>query len=98
MDNLGSEIHLIRADIMQTVSFTQAQQNLEAVCEQVWQNQEPCLIARDSHAVILLSQQEYNSLIETQYLLSQSNNANRLLYSLQQARDGNVFERELLEE
>jgi len=37
-------------------------------------------------------------LIETQYLLSQPNNANRLLHSLQQARDGNVFERELLEE
>jgi antitoxin YefM len=83
---------------MQVISFAQAEQNLETVCEQVWQNHEPCLIARDSHAVVLLSQQEYNSLIETQYLLSQPNNANRLLHSLQQARDGNVFERELLEE
>jgi antitoxin YefM len=83
---------------MQVISFAQAEQNLETVCEQVWQNQEPCLIARDSHAVVLLSQQEYNSLIETQYLLSQPDNANRLLHSLQQVRDGNVFERELLEE
>jgi len=66
---------------MQIISFAQAEQNLETVCEQVWQNQEPCLIARDSHAVVLLSQQEYNSLIETQYLLSQPNNANRLLHS-----------------
>lgn len=83
---------------MQVISFVHAQQNLEMVCEQVWQNQEPCLITRDTHAVILLSQQEYNALIETQYLLSQPNNSSKLLHSLQQARDGKVFERELLEE
>lgn len=41
--------------VVQVISLMQAQQNVETGCEQVWQNQELCLIAWNTHAVILLS-------------------------------------------
>jgi antitoxin YefM len=74
---------------MQAVSFNQAQQNLNELCEQVNKTNKPCLIEREPQPVVLLSQQEYDSLMETFYLLSNPNNANKLLNSLKQARNGN---------
>jgi|JFJP01.1.fsa_nt_gi PHD/YefM family antitoxin component YafN of YafNO toxin-antitoxin module len=50
---------------MQVVTFIQAQQNLEAICEQVWQAQESYLISHNSHAVVLLSQQQYEILSQS---------------------------------
>ncbi|WP_353570957.1 type II toxin-antitoxin system Phd/YefM family antitoxin [Candidatus Albibeggiatoa sp. nov. BB20] len=83
---------------MQVVSLAQAQQNLNELCEQVYKTNTPCLIERETQPAVLLSQQEYDALMETFYLLSNPNNANKLLHSLKQARTGNIQEKELLEE
>lgn len=47
---------------------------------------------------VLISLEDYNSLIETQYLLSSEKNAARLMRSLNDARNASVFEKDLIEE
>ena len=84
---------------MQVISLTTAQQKLETICEQVYQNHELYLVNQENnHNVVILSLDEYNSWKETNYLLSNPHNAEKLLTSLQKARSGEVFERELIEE
>ncbi len=84
---------------MQVISATNAQQKLETICEQVYQNHEPYIVNRENHHnVVILSLDDYNSWTETNYLLSNPYNANRLLKSLSKARDGEILERELIEE
>jgi antitoxin YefM len=85
--------------MMQVISAKAAQQNLETLCEQVYQNHEPYIINRENHHnIVILSLDDYNSWTETNYLLSNPYNAERLLNSLKKARAGEVFERELIEE
>jgi antitoxin YefM len=84
---------------MQVISAKTAQRNLDSLCEQVYQNHEPYIVNRENnHNVVILSLDDYNSWIETNYLLSNPYNAERLLNSLKKARAGEVFERELIEE
>lgn len=84
---------------MQIILFDEAQQNLEAICKQACQDHEPYLIktANDQN-VVILSLEDYNAWIETHYLLSNPTNAKRLLSSLEKARQGQLSQRELIEE
>jgi antitoxin YefM len=77
---------------MQVISAKTAQRNLDSLCEQVYQNHEPYIVNRENnHNVVILSLDDYNSWIETNYLLSNPYNAERLLNSLKKARAGEVF-------
>ncbi len=67
---------------MQVISYTQARKSLEAVLEQVIENQEPALIRRRKGGnVVLLPEQTYNNMQETLHLFSTTANAQRLLRS-----------------
>ncbi len=84
---------------MQSIFFKEAQQNLDQLCLQACQDHEPCIVNRDdNNHVVILSLEDYNAWQETHYLLSNPNNAQRLLRSLEQARNGQVAERVLIEE
>ncbi|KHD08539.1 hypothetical protein PN36_05635 [Candidatus Thiomargarita nelsonii] len=84
---------------MQVISLRTAQENLETIFEHVYQNHEPHIVNIENHQnVVILSLDDYNSWTETNYLLSSPKNAERLLNSLKKAREGQVFERELIEE
>ena len=84
---------------MQSLQFQQAQQSLDAICQKTCQDHEPYIINReDDNHVVILSLADYNALQETHYLLSTPNNAAHLLHSLEQARNGQLNARELLEE
>jgi antitoxin YefM len=81
------------------VNYTDLRQNLKSHMDNVYQDHEPLIVTRkDNQNVVLISLDDYNSLTETQYLLSSQNNANRLLRSLSDARNGQSFEKELIEE
>jgi antitoxin YefM len=83
---------------MQVILFDEAQQNLETLCEQACQDHEPYLVKRKNDKnVVILSLEDYNAWIETHYLLSNPTNAKRLLTSLEKARQGQLFQRELIE-
>ncbi len=84
---------------MQVLSLTEARNNLKAVFDAVYLDQEEVVIHRKGNEnVVVIPLDEYNSLKETNYLLRSPNNREVLLRSLADAREGKVFEKELIEE
>ena len=83
---------------MQVVSLTEARNNLKSVFDSVYIDHEEVIIHRKGREnVEMISMDEYNSLKETNYLLSNPKNKKRLLSSLNHAREGKVKEKELIE-
>ena len=83
---------------MQVVNFTEARNNLKALCDTVYENSEEVIINRkNGENVVILSLESYNALQETAYLLASAKNRERLLSSLEHARTGKVTQRELIE-
>lgn len=81
---------------MQVTTIQNAKNNLEQLIHQVDTDAEPIMIfLDDSHKAVLLSEREFTAWQETEYLLSNPANAAHLRKSLEQARTGQVTEREL---
>ncbi len=84
---------------MQVVSMTEARNNFKEIFDSVYFNNEEVIIHRKGREnVVVISLDEYNSLKETNYLLSSPKNREILLRSLADARAGNVVKKELIEE
>jgi antitoxin YefM len=84
---------------MNAVNYTDLRRNLKARMDEVCHDHEPLIVTRkNSENVVLISLDDYNSLTETQYLLSSKNNAEHLMKSLESSRNGNSFAKELIEE
>ena len=84
---------------MQVLSLTEARKNLKAVFDAVYLDHEEVVIHRKGREnVVVIPLDEYNALKETNYLLRSPNNREVLLRSLADAREGKVFEKELIEE
>ena len=82
---------------MQVVSLTEARNNLKSVFDSVYLNNDEVIIHRKGKEnVVVISFDEYNSMKETNYLLSSPANKANLLESLKQLREGKGFERDLL--
>lgn len=74
------------------ISYTEARNNLKAVMDKVWDDSAPVTITRSGgKAVVVMSKEDYDSLMETDYLLRSPANAAALRESAQQARDGEVI-------
>ncbi len=83
---------------MQVISLTEARNNLKDVFDSVYLNNDEVVIHRKGKEnVVVISFDEYNSMKETNYLLSSPANKENLLTSLKQLRDGKGFEKDLLE-
>ena len=68
---------------MQTITYTQAGNQLNALIQQVTTDHEPIRIAgQEEKRAILLSEMDYQGLTETLYLLSHPVNAKRLLQAV----------------
>ncbi len=80
---------------MTAIAATEARRNLFKLIDQVRVNRESVEITSKRGSAVLMSQEEYNSLQETAYLLRSPANAQRLLESMQQARKGKVRVRKL---
>ena len=84
---------------MQVVSLTEARNNLKAVFDSVYLDNDEVVIHRKGHEnVVVISFDEYNSMKETNYLLKSPKNKEVLLRSLKDAREGKVLAKELIEE
>jgi len=84
---------------MNAVTYTNLRQNLKAHMDKVYQNSSPLIITRKNNEnVVLLSVDEYNSLLETNYLLSNEANAEHLRKSIAQHKAGNMKAQELHED
>lgn len=61
---------------MYAITYLDLRRNLKAYMDRVYNDYEPLIIARkNSENLVLLSVHEYNSLIETDYLLRNEANA-----------------------
>ncbi len=84
---------------MIAANFTEFRTDLKRYLDDVEQNNETLIIKRKSgKGTVMISLDEYNSILETVHLLKSKANADRLFESIQQMKDGEVFSKNLIEE
>lgn len=83
---------------MNAVNYTELRTNLKSYMDTVYEDHEPLIITRKNNEnMVMISIEDYNSMIETDYLLSSEKNAKHLIRSLKDARKGLAVERDLIE-
>jgi antitoxin YefM len=83
---------------MDAITYTDLRQNLKTYMDKVIQDNDPLIITRkNKENVVLISVDEYNSLLETNYLLSSEANAEHLKKSIAQHKAGKTKQRKLFE-
>ena len=83
---------------MKIVNYTELRLNLKYWLDSVFNDVEEVVIKRKNQKdLIIISLEEYNALVETNYLLSGRNRA-VLLNSIKQAKEGKMLSKELIEE
>jgi antitoxin YefM len=84
---------------MKAANYSEFRTNLKQFLDDVENNNETLIIKRGSgNGTVLISLDEFNSLNETAHLLSSKANAEKLQESIQQIRNGNMFELDLSED
>ena len=83
---------------MAHVSYTELRNNLASYMDEVCDGRAPLFVTRqNARTVVLMAEDEYESLMETVHLLKSPANAVRLLRSIKEADEGKLTERELIE-
>ncbi len=84
---------------MKAANFTEFRTKLKHYLDEVENNNETLIIKRGSgNGAVLISLDEFNSILETVHLLSSKANADRLYESIRQMKSGQSFQKELIEE
>ncbi len=84
---------------MRVVDFRQARENLKSILDHVTEDADYTVITRgDAQAAVVMSLDVFNSYMETFHLLKSPANALHLAKSIEQYQNGEVQERELLNE
>ena len=81
---------------MQVVSMTEARNNFKSIFDSVFYDNEEVIIHRKGREnVVIIPFDEYNSIKETNYLLSSENNRKRLYESIKELNDGKTIEKDI---
>jgi len=84
---------------MDAITYTDLRQNLKTYMDKVIQDSDPLIITRKNKKnVVLISVDDYNSLMETNYLLSSEANAEHLKKSIAQYKSGKIKTGKLFED
>lgn len=84
---------------MIAANFTEFRTKLKSYLDEVELNNETLIIKRGSgNGTVMISLDEYNSIMETVYLLSSKRNADRLYESIQQMKSGDTVKKGLTED
>jgi antitoxin YefM len=84
---------------MDAVSYSDLRQNLKTYMDKVYGDHDPLIITRKNNEnLVLISIDEYNSLMETNYLLSNEANAEHLKKYINQYSSGNAKERDIIKD
>ena len=82
---------------MKVVSFSDARKRLKSVLDRVANDQDYTIISRrDADDAVVMSLDQFNSLMETVHLLKSPANAAHLAKSIKQFQSGKTVERELI--
>jgi antitoxin YefM len=83
---------------MAHVSYSELRNNLATYMDAVCDSHAPLVVTRqNARSVVLMSEEEYEGLMETVHLLNSPVNAARLLRAIKEADDGKLTEREPIE-
>ena len=83
---------------MAHVSYSELRNNLATYMDAVCDGRAPLVVTRqNARSVVLMSEEEYEGLMETVHLLKSPANATRLLRAIKDADDGKLTEREPIE-
>jgi antitoxin YefM len=83
---------------MSHVTYTDLRANLAGYMDEVCNTRAPLVVTRqNARSVVMISEEDYEGLMETVHLLRSPANAARLLASLQQAERDELSEMELSE-
>ena len=84
---------------MIAASYTEFRTDLKRYLDDVEDNNETLILKRKAgKGTVLISLDEYNSIMETVHLLSSKANADRLYESIKQMKDGKGFAKDLVED
>jgi antitoxin YefM len=84
---------------METISFTEARNNLKSVLDRVAEDADYTVITRrDASDAVVMSIDSFNSLMETVHLLRSPANAAHLARSIAQLREGQVVEAAMVDD
>jgi len=84
---------------MIAANYTEFRKDLKKYLDSVEENNETLIVKRGTgKGAVMISLDEYNSMMETLHLLSSRKNADRLFESIKQMREGNFEERNLIKE
>ena len=84
---------------MKAANFTEFRTKLRHYLDEVEMNNETLIIKRGTgRGAVLISLDEFNSIIETVHLLSSKTNADRLYESIKQMKSGKTVHKKLIED
>mgnify|MGYP003599356716 FL=1 len=84
---------------MLAANYSEFRTDLKKFLDEVEDNNETLVIKRGAgKGAVLISLNEYNSILETVHLLSSKANAKRLYESIEQMKKGQLVEKKLIEE
>ncbi len=84
---------------MEVLNYTEFRKNLKSVLDKTVENHEVTVISRSHDKdVVLLSLHDYNSWMETMYLLRSERNRTRLMESIERTEKGKYESHDLIEE
>jgi antitoxin YefM len=83
---------------MNAITYTEARETLAETIRRVCRDHDPVVITRKrENSVVMISQDDYDSLTETAYLLRSPKNARRILDSIKELEEGKGKQRRLAE-
>jgi antitoxin YefM len=83
---------------MAHVSYSELRNNLASCMDEVCDSRAPLLVTRQkARSVVIMSEQDYEGLMETVHLLKSPANAARLLRSIKDADRGKLKKRAIVE-
>ena len=92
-------VQYTRGDFMIAINYTTARQNLKEFCDKTVNDFETIIITRErGENVVLMSESEYNNMLENLYIRSNPKEYNELLQSINQLKKGHGKIRELVED